>query len=69
MKFSIIEIEYEGQWGGDKIDKEFSTLAELVTFIKEVQRQEQYIYRFVIYDPPEYPNEGYTGFISIAPDE
>ena len=67
MKFSVGEIEYEGQWGGDWEKKEFNTLEELTEFIKQVLDEDKYIYRFVIYDKLD--DDGCSGFISIAPDE
>lgn len=66
MKFSIGRIEYEGQWGGDSVDKEFTTLEKLIEFVKEIQADGGYIYRFVVYDPPKFPNEDYTGYITIC---
>lgn len=70
MKFSVTEVEYEEQWGYDsREDKEFTTLEELVEFVKEVQDDNGYIYRFVIYDPARPPHEEYTGYITIAPSE
>ncbi len=67
MKFSINKVEYESQWGsGSEEDKDFITLEELVEFIKEIQADGGYIYRFIAYDPPRYPNKDYTGYITIC---
>ena len=66
MKFSITTIEYEGQWGGDSVDKEFNNLDELMEFVKDIQKNNQYVYRFIVYDPPRTPFKDYTGYITIC---
>lgn len=69
MKFSVIKTEHEGEWGGDSEDKEFSTLEELTEFLKQIQKEGDHVYRFIVYDPPVPPYLDYAGFISIAPAE
>lgn len=69
MKFSVGNIEHEEQWGGDYEDKEFTTLEELIEFIKQAQSDGGYVFRFTIYDPPKVPNEDYVGYITICEDD
>lgn len=64
MKFSICKIEYEGQWGGDSEDKEFTTLEELVGFIKQATAGDDWVYRFIIYDKLD--NAGRVGYITFC---